>query len=179
MAWPARAAGRLKRVLKPHGGVPPVQYEFGTGQHFTLQPPQHGITVVQHGRRCVCRYAQCCKRLPEGLGRSRLTIPDKGEAVLDASGTDDLARDHLEVALLLGMSVAHVAAIQPDMTGPAARASGRIAAADWGGCTTSSPTRRVQFRTVPAFAAPPTGSSSNKSAATLLNGASAAYRAAT
>jgi hypothetical protein len=47
------------------------------------------------------------------------------------------------------------------------------------GCTTASPTRMVLFRTVPAFGAPLTGSSSDSRSATLPNGASAAYRAVT
>src|SRR5208337_3626391 len=40
-----------------------------------------------------------------------------------------------------------------------------------------SPTRNVLFRTVPAFCAPLIGSNSDSRAATLPNGASAAYRA--
>src|SRR5208282_1676362 len=47
------------------------------------------------------------------------------------------------------------------------------------GCTTASPTRNVLFRTVPAFCAPLIGSNSDSRAATLPNGASAAYRAVT
>src|SRR3712207_8100261 len=37
--------------------------------------------------------------------------------MLAASGIDDLARDHLEVALFLGVPAAHVAAIEPDHDG--------------------------------------------------------------
>ena len=44
---------------------------------------------------------------------------------------------------------------------------------------TASPTRIVRLRTVPAFTAPLTGSSSDSRSATLPNGTSAAYRAVT
>ena len=37
--------------------------------------------------------------------------------MLHASGVDHLARDHLEVALLLAVSAAHVAAVEPDHDG--------------------------------------------------------------
>ena len=47
------------------------------------------------------------------------------------------------------------------------------------GCATALPTRIVLFRTVPAFCAPLTGSSSDSRSATLPNGASTAYRAVT
>jgi hypothetical protein len=45
------------------------------------------------------------------------------------------------------------------------------------GRTTCSPTRNILFHTVPAFCAPLIGRNSDSRAATLPNGASAAYRA--
>src|SRR4051812_620485 len=93
-----KVAGRLQRVLKAHRGVPLIEHGHGARQHLALQPPQPGIAVAQHCGRRVRGHARCGKRLPEGLGRSRLAIPGEGEAVLDAVGTDHLARDHLEVA---------------------------------------------------------------------------------
>ena len=47
------------------------------------------------------------------------------------------------------------------------------------GGTTSLPIHNVLFRTVPAFGAPLIGSNSDSSAATLPNGASAAYQGVT
>ena len=104
-------------MLEPHRGVPPVQHGRGVRQHLALQPPEPSIAVAQHGRGRVRGHACCGERLPQGLGRSRLAIPGKGEAVLNPLGIDHLARDHLEVAPLLGSSAAHVATIEPDHDG--------------------------------------------------------------
>src|SRR3954447_24373573 len=56
------------------------------------------------------------------------------------------------------------------MTGPAACAEGRFAVPVEFCCTTSWPTHNVLFRTVPAFCAPPIGSSSDRRVATLPKG---------
>jgi hypothetical protein len=59
------------------------------------------------------------ERLPERLGRDRLAVAGKGEAVLGTIGTDDLARDHLEVPLLLSVPAAHIAAVETNHNGAA------------------------------------------------------------
>ncbi len=59
----------------------------------------------------------------------------------------------------------------------AARSAGRFAVPVECCRTTASPTRSVLFRTVPAFRAPATGNSSDRRAATLPKGTSAACRA--
>src|SRR5215218_8155528 len=56
------------------------------------------------------------------------------------------------------------------MTGPAACAEDRFAVPVECCWTTFSPTRSVLLRTVPAFCAPPIGSSSDRRAATLPKG---------
>ena len=62
---------------------------------------------------------------------------------------------------------------------PAACAAGRFGNPAACGCTTPLPTRSVLLRTVLACYVPLIGSSSDKRAATLPNGASAAYRPVT
>ncbi len=104
----------LQRVLEAHRGVPPVQHDRGTGQHGALQPPQSRIAVAQHGRQRVRVHSGRGERLPERLGRDRLAVAGEGEAVLGAAGRHDLARDHLEMALLLPVPAAHIAAIEPN-----------------------------------------------------------------
>src|SRR4051812_5167767 len=66
------------------------------------------------------------------------------------------------------------ATVKPTTTGPAGGAVGSSAFLVGPGGTTSWPTRSVLFRTVPAFCAPLSGSSSDKRAATLPKGARAA-----
>jgi hypothetical protein len=63
------------------------------------------------------RIMRACKI----LGDVRLAVAGKGEAVLDAIGVDHLARTHLEMALLLLVPAAHVAAVKPDHHGAAGR----------------------------------------------------------
>ena len=109
----AKAAGRLQRVLEADSGVPPIQHDRGTWHRLALQPPQPGIAVAQHRRRCVRPYPGRGKRLPERRGCGRLAVAGEGEAVLGAPGVDDLARDYLEVALR-PVPAAHVAAIKPN-----------------------------------------------------------------
>ncbi len=59
------------------------------------------------------------ERLSERLGLDRLAVAGEGEAVLGTIGTDDLARDHLEVPLVLPVPAAYIAAIQPSHDGAA------------------------------------------------------------
>src|SRR3954469_9790539 len=108
------------RVLEAYSGVPPIQHDRGTRQRLALQPPQPGITVAQHGRRCVRTHPDRGKRLPERLGCGRLAVAGEGEAVLGAPGVDHLARDHLEVALR-PVPAAYVTAIQPNHDGAVRR----------------------------------------------------------
>ncbi|MGI4795528.1 MAG: hypothetical protein ACRYG8_15925 [Janthinobacterium lividum] len=115
----AEAAGRLQHVLEAHGRVPPVQHDRGVGQRLALQSPQPGIAVAQHGRRCVHMHSGHGERLLERLGCGRLAIAGEGEAVLGTIGTDDLARDHLEVPLVPPVPAAHVAAIETNHDGAA------------------------------------------------------------
>jgi hypothetical protein len=75
---------------------------------------RQSATALHHrckaSRRRVRIHARCGECLREGFGPSRLTVTDKGEALLDARGTDYLPRDHLEMTLLLAMAAAHIAA---------------------------------------------------------------------
>jgi hypothetical protein len=52
-------------------------------------------------------HTGCGKRLRERFGRGRLAVAGEGEAVLDAVDVNHLARDHLEMALLLAEPAAH------------------------------------------------------------------------
>jgi len=113
----AEAVSCLQRVLKAHSRMPPVQHDRGTRQRLTLQPPQPGIAVAQHHRGRVRTPARRGERLPERLGRDRLAVAGEGEAVLGAFGMNDLARDHLKMALLLPVSAAHIAAIETNHNG--------------------------------------------------------------
>ncbi len=106
-------------MLKAHGRVPPIQHDRSTRQHRALQLPQPSVAVAQYGRRRICVHSDRGERLPERLGRNRLAVAGKGEAVLGTIGTDDLARDHLEVTLVLSVPAAHVAAVQPNHDGAA------------------------------------------------------------
>jgi len=110
----------LDSVLKAYSGVPPVQHDRGARQRLTLQPPQPGIAVAQHRCRCVRTHPGRGKRLPERLGCGRRAVAGEGEAVLGAPGVDDLARDHLEVALR-PVPAADVAAIKPNHDGSGRR----------------------------------------------------------
>jgi hypothetical protein len=119
------------------------------------------------------------ERLPERLRCGRLAVAGKGEAVLGTIGTDDLARDHLEVPLLLSVPAAHIAAIQPNH-GEAGRLCHRMLRRP--DKVLSHDCRADPQRSVPDRAGvlpPPIGSSSDRKAATLPKGTSAAYRAVT
>jgi hypothetical protein len=59
-------------------------------------------------------HASRTERLRERFGRRRLAFAGEGEAVLDAISVDHLARDHLEMALLLAVPAAHVPAVKPN-----------------------------------------------------------------
>jgi hypothetical protein len=115
----AETACRLQRVLKTNGDMPPIQHNRGCWQRLALHPPQPGITIAQHCRRRVGMHPSCSERLRECFGRGRLAVPGEGEPVLGAIGVDHLARNHLEMALLLPVPVAHVAAVKPDHNGTA------------------------------------------------------------
>src|ERR671933_792993 len=121
----AEATGRLQYVLEAHGSVPPVQHDRGTRQRLALQPPQPGTAVAQYGRWHVRLYPGRHERLPERRGRGRRAVTGEGEAVLDATSVDDLARDHLEVALRL-VPAAHVATVEPDHDGAGRRRYGEL-----------------------------------------------------
>ncbi len=92
---------------------------------------------------------------------------------------DHLARYHLEMALVLPVPTADVAAIQPNHDRFGSLCALCCAVLVTCGCTTAPSTRNVLFRTVPAFCAPLIGSSSDSNPATWPKGASAAYRAVT
>jgi hypothetical protein len=102
--------------------------------------------------------------------------------MLAAIGVNHLARDHLEMTLVLAVPATQLAAVKPNLNRDN-RVAGDIAVGFAVSvlccCTTLSPTRSVLFRTVPAFCALLIGSSSDSSTATLPNGVSAAYRAVT
>jgi hypothetical protein len=110
----AKAASRLQNVLEAHRGVPPVEHDRGPRQRLALQPPQPGIAVAQHGRRRVRLHASHDERLLECVGRNRGAVAREGEAGLVAIGVDHLARDHLEMTLLVPVPTADVAAIKPN-----------------------------------------------------------------
>jgi hypothetical protein len=95
----AEAASRLHSVLEARGGVPPVEHDGGLRQRLALQAPQPGITVAQHGRRCVRLHASRGERLLERVGRDRGAVAREGEAGLVAMGVDHLARNHLKMTL--------------------------------------------------------------------------------
>jgi TnpA family transposase len=61
------------------------------------------------------------ERLCERIRRGRRAVADKGEAVLGASGIDHLARNYLEMPLLLSVPAAHVAAVKSDHNSAARR----------------------------------------------------------
>jgi hypothetical protein len=104
-------------MLEAHGDVPPVPHQRGLRQRLALQRPQPGMTIAQHRRRRVRVHSGSTERLRERFGRGRLVVAGEGEAVLAAIGVDHLARDHLEMALLLAVPAAHVAAIKPNYDG--------------------------------------------------------------
>jgi hypothetical protein len=58
-------------------------------------------------------HASRGERLRERFGQGRLAVAGEGEAVLVAIGVNHLTRDHLEMALLLAVPAAHVAAVKP------------------------------------------------------------------
>src|SRR5271165_4076381 len=112
-----QAARRLQRMLEARGDVPLVQHQRGRRQRLALQPPQPGITIAQHRRRRVRVHASRTERLRERFGRDRLAVAGEGEAVPGAIGVDHLACDYLEMALLLPVPAAHVAAVKPNHDG--------------------------------------------------------------
>ena len=59
-------------------------------------------------------HAGRTERLRERFGRGRLVVAGEGEAALGAIGVNHLARDHLEMALLLAVPAEHVAAVKPN-----------------------------------------------------------------
>ena len=67
-----------------------------------------GVSAPTPAAASACRNASDAVAWP---------LRDEGEAVLGAIGVDHLARDHLEVAPLPPVPVAHVAAIEPDHDG--------------------------------------------------------------
>jgi len=75
--------------------------------------PIEGIAVAQHRRRRVCLHTSRGERVLERIGCHRGAIARECEAGLDAMSVDHLARDHLEMALVLPVPTADVAAIQP------------------------------------------------------------------
>src|SRR5215218_6895669 len=71
-----------------------------------------GVSNYRRGATPRCsRHSEC---LPECIGRSHWAVTDEGKPMLDTTGFDHLARDHLEMASLAAMPVAHVAAVKPD-----------------------------------------------------------------
>jgi hypothetical protein len=108
----AETARRLQRVLETNSDMPPIQHDRSRRQRLALQPPQPGITIAKHRRRRVSAHPGGGERLLERVRGGRLAVADEGEAALSTSGVDHLARDHLEMALLLSMAAAHVAAIK-------------------------------------------------------------------
>jgi len=83
------------------------------------------------------------------------------------------------MALLLPVSAAHIAAIQPNNNDTGRLCRRLLRRLDEVLLQISVPTRSVLFRTVPAFCAPLIGSNSDRKAATLPKGTNAAYRAVT
>ena len=119
------------------------------------------------------------EHLPECRSGGRLALARESEAVLGASGIDDLACDHLEVAFLASLPVAHVAAIKSDHdgAGPLRRGLRRYL-------------EEVRLHNVLAYAQRPVAHGAGvlrpahwrhlgQEGATLPNSASAAYRAVT
>ena len=100
--------------------MPPIQHDRGGRQRLALQPPQPGIAVAQHRRRRVGVHPGRGERLRERVGRDRLAVAGESEAGLAAIGVDHLARDHLEMALLLPVPAADVAAIKSNHHRPLA-----------------------------------------------------------
>ena len=120
------------------------------------------------------------ERLLERTECNPWAVPRESEAGLVSFSVNCLADDHLKMAFILPVSAADVASIKPNNDGFGRprryrlRRSRGVRQDD-----RLTETRIVLFRTVPAFAAPLTGSSSDSKSATLPNGASAAYRAVT
>jgi hypothetical protein len=112
---------------------------------------------------------QLCKRLLERVGRDRGAVACESEAGLVAFSVNYFAGDYLKMPLVLPVPATDVPTIEPNNDlGRLLRCGG---IRPHNGLTD----RMVLLRTVPAFAAPLTGSNS----ATLPNGANAAYRAVT
>jgi hypothetical protein len=108
-----------------------------------------------------------------------LAVARESEAGLVSFSVDYLAGDHLKMPLVLAVPAADVAAIKSNHDGFAGPRRRRLRRCRdmrlHNGLT--GPHGSVAHRA--AFAAPPTGSSSDSRSATLPNGASAAYRAVT
>ena len=113
----AKTASGLQRVFEAYRDMPPIQDDCGVRQRLALQPPQPGIAVAQHCRRRVRRYAHHRERLFERAGCNRRAVARESEAGLAALGVDDLAGDHLKVALVLAVPAADVAAIKSNHDG--------------------------------------------------------------
>jgi hypothetical protein len=169
----------LQRVFEAYCSLPPVKHDRDVRQRLALQPPQPGVAVAQHRRRRIRRHAGHCERLLESAGYNRWAVARESEAGRVSFSVDYFARDHLKTAFVLAAPAADVAAIKPNKDGFGWLHCGRLCRFRGVRQHNGSPIRMVLFRTVHAFSAPLTGSSSDSRSATLPNGASAAYRAVT
>jgi hypothetical protein len=104
----------------------------------------------------------------------RGAVARKCKTMLGTVGADYLACDDLEVVLRPPMAAAHVAPTSPTITAGVTASASSVGAPAGANFATVFPTRMVRFRTVPAFAAPPIGRSSDNRSATRANGASTA-----
>jgi hypothetical protein len=129
------------------------------------------VAAAQNSRRRVPIYSGHNERLLESVGGDSGPVARESKTRLDAISTDHLARNHLKMALLLPVPTADVAAIKSNHGRFIWLRRGRLDRVGAMGCTTSSATRNVLFRTVPPFRAPSIGSNSDSRAATLPNGA--------
>jgi hypothetical protein len=122
----AKTPRRLQRVLKTNGNMPPIEHDCGGRQRLALQPPQPGITIAKHRRGVSACTPAAVSARANASAEAAWPLRAKAKAVLGVAGVDHLARDHLEMALLLAEPAAHVATVKSDHHSAARRRHGPL-----------------------------------------------------